>query len=163
MKIFPSDSLYFSSALTPEQVRGRMHELFELGPRGSWNEPRTWLSGRLTGDGFRAGIHAQNYRSSFSPIATGVFQPVPGGTRIDVRFRMHRVVFILIMLIVGWLLADVVIVSLTEEQKHPGVAVMLTLLALLFFSLPTAAYRHDQRKMVRTLERAFEAPHIQHL
>lgn len=157
MQLVPFQSFTYSSPLTLAQAGEQLKELFDLAPLRRNNEVHAWLFGELKGEGFRAELLTQSYRSSFTPVVYGTFQPIAGGTCVHLKLRMRKLVFTLVLLMVGWLLVDGVLILATGESRGIGIATLLIVSALLIWSGMMAGYRYDARKIERILGRTFDA------
>jgi hypothetical protein len=155
--VFPGRRLQFASPLSSEEVTARLTREV-VPPVWGRRETRPQIFEGTFVDGRFHMVRLVRGRNSFRPIIEGQVIPLPVGTRIDVRLRLHPIVVILsaILLTVGAVVA-VAVASDPEARDAipaPLFALMAGVLGAVFVGMSVV----EGRTATRLLAQLFEAP-----
>ena len=154
--LFRGRRLEFASALSAEELTGRLaREVTSAAWRVT--ETRTQTFEGTVADGRFRMLRLVHGRNSFRPIIEGQLVPLPVGTRVDVRLRLHPVVVILcaIMLTIGaaltWIIASDP--EARDAVPPPTVALVAGFVCAVFIGASVV----EARKATRLLSHLFAA------
>lgn len=93
MKLWPSDSFDILTTLSPEEALGVIKTRTEPKKMFRFSKDHLLFQGQVTEGEFRVAVII-DYRNSFLPFIVGRVQPEGDRTKIAIRMRLHRWVFV---------------------------------------------------------------------
>jgi hypothetical protein len=155
--VFRGRRLEFASPLSVEELSARLAREVTA---AVWRvtDTRTQTFEGAFADGRFRMVRLVHGRNSFRPLIEGQLVPLPAGTRIDVRLRLHPfvVIFCAILLAVGATLFR--IVAADPEARAAVPPPLIALGAAAVCALVAGVAAAEARTATRLLAALFEAP-----
>ncbi|MEZ4775228.1 MAG: hypothetical protein R3D00_18735 [Bacteroidia bacterium] len=168
MKYLPFENLTYKSPLSVDEVRQRLAENIE--PK-KFFRMRGFLSskdhqpyeGSIGENSFQINriIH---YRNSFLPQITGEIRPSGSGAVIDVKMKLHVMVWVFIVIwcmVVKTALITILLPFFQEERFSPGILIPVFMLVFVYV-LTTAAFKFESSKSKKDMESFFDGKLVEY-
>jgi hypothetical protein len=163
MKYLPFENITYRSILDQQEVLKRIEEIIEppktlsLSDIFGNNDHRPY-KGSTTGNSFSM-TRIINYKNSFLPRIIGVIEEDHSGTRINVKMRLHKIVFAFMLLWLGvaGIVCLGVFATMFGDQDFAPQSLIPFAMFLFGYALVTGGFKYESIKSRKYLAELFEA------
>lgn len=161
MPLLPFEKLIYKTTLKEDEVTRRIADFMEPEKTFRFNlfaKTAKPYEGKIEGRSFNM-RRLIRYRNSFRPEIFGEISPDVNGPTINVRMRLHKVIFVFLFLWCGFVIYAF-FAFLQEARTDPKFTAFLLIPAgmLLFvYILTIAAFSHESSKSKTDLQKLLEA------
>ena len=157
MSFLPYENLIFESNLTTEDLQDRINQNIESKKMlriGFKNKNTKPYEGYLNGNSFEIN-RIIGYRNSFLPQIKGVITETNGVSRINVKMRLHILVYIFMTIWcggIGFALIGMLISCINNNKFEPAIFFPFGML-IFGYLLTTGGFKFESNKSKKDLEK----------
>ncbi len=157
MSFLPYENLVYTSDLTENELKERINQniepvkTFRLGFKGKNKKP---YEGFLNGNNFNIN-RITDYRNSFLPQINGEISQANGVTQINIKMRLHILVYIFLTIWcggIGLVFVALLISSIKKSNFEPTIFIPFCML-IFAYVLTTGGFKFESSKSKKDLEK----------